>query len=72
MNKIKVWAKEIAVGVIALFILTNIISYLRQPELPTDQLPKIEAKLLDGTSYLSTESKPLVIHFWATWCPVVN
>lgn len=69
MKRARAWAKDIAIGAIALFILTNIISYLRQPELPSDHLPKIEAILLDGTSYLSTQSKPLVIHFWATWCP---
>jgi thiol-disulfide isomerase/thioredoxin len=32
-------------------------------------LPKIEVKLLDGSSYSIKEGKPLVIHFWATWCP---
>lgn len=69
MKRVKAWAKEILIGAAALFILTNIISYLRQPELPTDQLPKIEGTLLDGTFYVSQQGKPLVIHFWATWCP---
>jgi thiol-disulfide isomerase/thioredoxin len=61
--------KEVAVGAIALFILSNIISYIRKPELSSDMLPKIEVKLLDGSSYSIKEGKPLVIHFWATWCP---
>lgn len=51
------------------FILTNIISYVRKPELVQTRLPNIEAVLLDGSQFKVEEGKPLVIHFWATWCP---
>jgi len=61
--------KEIAAGALLLFILTNIISYIRKPALESDRLPKIEAVLLDGSGYSMPKGKPLVIHFWATWCP---
>jgi len=61
--------KEIVIGATFLFILTNIISYIRKPELTSEVLPKIEIVLLDGSSYSIKEGRPLVIHFWATWCP---
>lgn len=66
---LKAIAKEIIVGLVLLFILSNIISYIRKPELHSTQLPIIEAQLIDGSMFRATEGKPLVIHFWATWCP---
>jgi len=66
---IKTIFKELVIGGIFLFILSNIISYIRKPELSSELLPKIDAVLLDGSSYSIKEGKPLVIHFWATWCP---
>ena len=32
-------------------------------------MPTIEARLIDGSVFHAAEGKPLVIHFWATWCP---
>ncbi|MEE8589665.1 MAG: redoxin domain-containing protein, partial [Sulfurimonadaceae bacterium] len=67
--KLKSILKEIVIAVILLFILSNIISYIRKPELGSTQLPKIEAQLLDGSQFSVAEDKPLMIHFWAVWCP---
>ena len=61
---------EIVKILVLLFILANIMSYLRQPELDSTQLPKIEAQLLDGSQFKVEEGKPLVLNFWGTWCPV--
>ena len=61
---------EIVKILVLLFILANIMSYLRQPELDSTQLPKIEAQLLDGSQFTVEEGKPLVLNFWGTWCPV--
>ncbi len=66
---VKAIVKEVAVWAIVLFILSNIISYLRQPDLASTQLPTIEVQLIDGSEFSVAEGKPLVIHFWATWCP---
>jgi len=65
---IKVILKELLMGAVAILILSNIISYIRQPELSSNMLSHIEAKLLNGTDYRVNKSKPLVLHFWATWC----
>jgi thiol-disulfide isomerase/thioredoxin len=54
-----------------IFVVSNVMSYLRKPALESNALPHIEMKLLDGTLFSSKtiEGKPIIIHFWATWCP---
>ncbi|MCW8821549.1 MAG: protein disulfide oxidoreductase [Sulfurovum sp.] len=71
MNKwnIRSIIKEILTAAVLLFILTNIISYIRKPELGSTQLPKIEAQLVDGSTFKAEEGKPLLLHYWAIWCP---
>ena len=68
---VKKFLKEIVIFAVMLFVISNILSYLRSPELQSNRLPRIEAGLIDGTPFKSTqmEGKPLVVHFWATWCP---
>jgi thiol-disulfide isomerase/thioredoxin len=56
---------------VILFVISNVLSYLRSPELQSNRLPKIKATLIDGTSFNSRDlgEKTLVVHFWSTWCP---
>jgi thiol-disulfide isomerase/thioredoxin len=61
--------KEVIIALLLLFVISNIISYIRQPELGTTQLPKIEAALIDGSIYKVQKGKPVILHFWATSCP---
>lgn len=68
-GKIKNIFKEIIIVLLLLFIISNIISYIRQPELGSTQLPKIVVELIDGSKFKNQEGKPLVLHFWATGCP---
>lgn len=61
--------KEIVIALVLLFVLSNLISYIRKPELSSTSLPQIEARLLDGTTFKTQEGKPLLLYFWAEWCP---
>ena len=61
--------KEVIIALVILFVISNIISYIRQPELGTTQLPKIEAQLIDGSVCKVQKGKPIILHFWATSCP---
>jgi len=67
---VKKIAKEILAGAVLVFILSNIISYIRKPVLDSDHLPEFEVMLLSGDTFLKPEGKPLMIHFWAGWCKV--
>ena len=60
---------ELGKAAALMFILSNIISYMRAPELASTRLPRIEAQLLDGSMFSVEEGKPLLVHFWAVWCP---
>jgi thiol-disulfide isomerase/thioredoxin len=70
--KVKKLLREIVIFSAMLFILSNILSYLHSPELQSSQLPQIEAMLIDGSTFKSQDlkGKPLLIHFWTTWCPI--
>ena len=68
-SKIKSFFKELLFGVIALVLIANMISYFRKPQLDSTLLPKIEVRLIDGKFFSPQTNKPLLLHFWATWCP---
>ncbi|MEA1953742.1 MAG: protein disulfide oxidoreductase [Campylobacterota bacterium] len=63
--------KELAIGLLILFVVSNLLSYLRKPSLESNKLPKMAVTLLSNTYFSTAEEKgkPIVIHFWATWCP---
>lgn len=63
--------KELLSWVVVIAILSNVMSYLRKPTLQSDQLPPIAVTLIDGTPFESQqlEGRPLVLHFWGSWCP---
>ena len=63
--------KELFAAIFLVIVFANVISYLKKPDIQSDVLPRINAALIDGRVF-STEAfkgKPLLIHFWATWCP---
>ncbi|UPT78162.1 hypothetical protein MN086_03215 [Sulfurovum sp. XGS-02] len=64
--KIKSTIKEITIALVLLFIVSSIISYIRAPDLGSNQLPQIEATLVDGSIFSIRKGKPLLIHFWST------
>ena len=66
----KRYLKEITLGIAAVFIFSNIISYIRAPKLESDQFSLPSSVLLDGTPYVVPKGRPVVLHFWGTWCPV--
>ncbi len=53
-------------------ILANIISYYKATNLNKDKLKLNSIKLIDDTQYTLPKNKPIMIHFWATWCPICS
>lgn len=68
----KKYIKEIVSFVIILTILANIVSYYKSTDLNKDTLDLTTIKLLDDTLYTLDKQKPILIHFWATWCPICD
>lgn len=68
---IKKLFKELLIGILILFILSNLISYLRKPDLENNRFPQTKTKLIDG-KYFETDKvkgKPLLVYFWSINCP---
>ena len=69
MKKIKHYIKEILFFLITMTILANVMSIYRSQDLTKAPLAVDSFKLIDDTTYIIPKNKPILIHFWATWCP---
>ena len=69
-DKIKKYLKEIIKFVVLAVIIINVVSYYRAIDLNKEELNFKSFELLDGSIYKVENDKPILIHFWATWCPI--
>lgn len=69
-NKAKKFIKEILKYLIIIVVALNIISYYKSKDLNKENFPYESFKLIDGSTYNISKDKPLLIYFWATWCPI--
>lgn len=67
--KILHYAKEIVVFLIVMTIIANLVSLYKSSDLNKDPLAIKTLITLDGSKYTIDNEKPILIHFWATWCP---
>ncbi len=69
---IKKILKETAIMIVIVLVISNAMSYLRKPDLSNSELPQFNAMMIDGKVFDARkyEGKPLLVHLWATWCPV--
>ena len=68
-QKLKSYIKEIVLFVVIITVAANIISFYKSMNLNKQKLQEMRISLLNGTSYSHPKDKPVLIHFWATWCP---
>jgi len=68
---LKAVLKELFWMTVLVVFMTNVISYFKKPDIQSEQLPQVSERLIDGKVFSSDalKGKPLLIHFWATWCP---
>jgi len=67
----KKFLKEGIITLILAFVLISVIGYFRKPELSFATLPSLTIPMVNDDEFQtdSYHDKPLIIHFWATWCP---
>ncbi len=68
-DKIKKYFKETVIFVLMLTLAMNAMSYYRALDLNKENLNIENFKLLNNTEYKVQTNKPILVHFWATWCP---
>ena len=68
-NKVRKYLKEIILFFVFITILTNIISIYKSTDLNKSALQNVNIDLLYTNNYSYPKNKPILIHFWATWCP---
>ncbi len=71
MKRVLPWIKEILIIFLIVAVLLNVISFLKKPDLELTTLPQLNListtqKQISITDY---KNKPILLHFWATWCP---
>ena len=56
------------------FVLSQAASWWKSRDAQTGNLSGFSAELMDGSRYVIPEfsEKPVLLHFWATWCPVCD
>ncbi len=67
--KLKHYTKEIIFFLIIMTIFSNAMSLYKSQSLNHAPLPISDVQLLNGKTYIFSHNKPVLIHFWATWCP---
>ena len=70
INTMKPFFKEILKLFVILAIVLNVVSYFKSSNINKNKFDIKSFTLIDGSSYKIQNDKPLIIHFWATWCPI--
>jgi thiol-disulfide isomerase/thioredoxin len=61
------WARDIAL----LLLIVAAVQWWQSRHLAQDVAPPLVGLLVDGTPFqLSPGSSPILVHFWAEWCPI--
>ncbi len=62
------WLIEVCVILAVVFA----VNWYRTRDAASGPVPMVDGRLLDGSPVLlqSYRGRPLLVHFWATWCPI--
>ena len=69
-EKIKHYIKEILLFMVVMTIFANIISLYKSQDLNKQKLSLETISLINNTQYTLPNNKPILVHVWATWCPI--
>ncbi|MDD1792502.1 protein disulfide oxidoreductase [Enterovibrio sp. ZSDZ42] len=68
----KWWLRELATLIVLFSVMTFAIDWWRTQDMPKDAVPTIAMSTLSGESIdfvTLSHDEPVVLYFWATWCP---
>lgn len=68
-SKILHYTKEIIIFFIVMTVFANLVSLYKASDLNKSVLPLTSLKDINNELYTIDNTKPVLIHFWATWCP---
>ena len=68
MEKRSLWLRRFAEILIFVAVVAGIRAW-QQRDIPEGPAPVLEGRLLDG-KFLEKQRGPVLVHFWATWCPI--
>ena len=68
-TKLLHYAKEILLFIVVMTLFANALSFYKSAGLNKESLALQSVTLIDGDEYTIDPSKPIILHFWATWCP---
>ena len=69
-EKIKKILKNLIKYTIFFIIVLNLVSYFKGLDLNKEKFSIQSFELIDGSNYEIKNDKPLLVYFWATWCPI--
>ena len=67
----KRWLKWLLEGVIIIVIIAGVRGW-QQRHMVSGPAPALMGSLMSGSAYMlpANPPKPVLVHFWATWCPI--
>ena len=70
-TKSRVWLRRGAELLLFIMIIMGVRAW-QQRDIVKGDAPPLAGQLLDGKSFVlpSKPAQPLLVHFWATWCPM--
>lgn len=74
-TKIVRWMKEILIFTLIITIMSIAIDLWRSREMPLTNMPSLSMSTLEGDWVdikKMSHDKPVLLYFWATWCPICN
>ncbi|MFZ3018451.1 MAG: protein disulfide oxidoreductase [Gallionella sp.] len=65
------WRRRAIEALILIVVIVGIRAW-QQRDVVSGAAPSLAGTLLDGTDYKLPHHRPVLVHFWATWCPVCS
>ncbi|USD34405.1 MULTISPECIES: protein disulfide oxidoreductase [Vibrio] len=71
-RSVRYWLKEVLILVVLGIAITSAMDWFRSQSLPTESAPPIMGRTMDDQFVdviAMSYEEPVVVYFWATWCP---